>query len=250
MNRLMIPLAALLLLVGCTKEAAVQPATIAAPAAASSQQVSREQPKQAAAAQQTPSPTVSPDTGASTQPTNQQMDSDPVFHGLQLGVALNNQLPKCETRKEASGEEVVLGSGLCYLSTSFGVDKGTGSAFVELRRGGQIAEEPPAWDAAAGKYTFRDHIIVHVLPAKNREHGTMESISSSYPLERLDEIRNKLNADYGTPDENNGWIHYPTPWGRVNLTNWGYEIAVEGESARIVALVDRSVRKAMAGLTK
>jgi hypothetical protein len=169
---------------------------------------------------------------------------DPVFHGLKLGSPLNAQLPKCETRLD-EGKEIVLGKGLCYLSRSFAVDEGTGTAYVEIRRGGQNAEEPPACDAVAGKCTFREHIIVHLLPADSREQGTIESVSSSYPPERLDEMRYTLDMVYGSPVNKNGWIHYPKPWGRVKLTNWNYEVSVEAQTTRLVDLIEKSARRTL-----
>lgn len=168
---------------------------------------------------------------------------DLVFHGLKLGVALKDQLPKCQVRSEGT-QGVVLGDGLCYLATSFGMDKGTGSAYVELRRGGHSAVVPN--ECHAGKCTYQgERLIVHVLPAKSRESGTVESVGSSYPPEQLDNIRHKLEADYGSPIDNNGWIHYSAAWGRVKLTDWKYAISVDAESARMESVIDESVRRAM-----
>jgi len=87
--------------------------------------------------------------------------------------------------------------------------------------------------------------LVHVLPAKSRESGAVESVNSSYPPEQFDNIRHKLEADYGSPVDNNGWIHYSTPWGRVNLSNWTYQVSVEAESARMARIVALAVRKAL-----
>jgi hypothetical protein len=67
-------------------------------------------------------------------------EDDPVLHGLKLGSPLDSQLSKCETRVDG-GEEMVLGTSLCYLGTSFEVNKATGSAYVNLKRGGLSVEE-------------------------------------------------------------------------------------------------------------
>jgi hypothetical protein len=167
-----------------------------------------------------------------TAPSQQE---DPIFHGLKLGVALDSQLSKCATQTEG-GDEVALGSGLCYLADTFEADKHGWGTMVIMRGGQSVAAK-----------TKSPELTVVLLPTKMKERGSIEMITSIYPPERLGEIRRELTEECGTPIDENGWIRWPMPWGRIELEDWSAMdfVVFKAETTRFHTLLERAVNKAL-----